>query len=163
MLIGKKLIRSTVARYLSINVTNRTINAGVTYTSPAVTLRPGEHGFLWHLYFMCEDANNLNRFNVLVNGAAVFEDHLCFPKYPGTQQGETRDQWNMYFPPNSDIQITLQNNGIDADIFWGCLIIYRFYDKDLEFEVDAPECPRWLVEPPDWLLQALGIAPNAVK
>jgi hypothetical protein len=155
MLIGNNLIRSSVGRFAVISINNEDVALGTTWTSPAITLRPSEHGFLWQLTLMSEDANNDPYLNIRINGANVFDNNLNIPKFPGTQQGSTWDCQNMYFPPNSVIDVTLTNPGIDAVKFSGHLVVYRFYDKDLARDYDSPDCPIWLKEPPPWLVQAL--------
>lgn len=155
MLIGNNLIRSSVGRFATISIDNQAVGIGATWISPAITLRPSEHGYLWTLYMTSEDANNNPYLNIRINGANVFDDHLNLPKFPGAQQGSTDSCGNMYFPPNSVIDVTITNPGIDAVNLSGHLVVYRFYDKDLARDYDSPDCPIWLKEPPPWLVQAL--------
>lgn len=156
MLIGNKLIRSSVARYAAISAQNVNIVAGTTWTSAAITLEQAEHAFLWKAWFYAT-SGSLCHMNVRINGASVFDPNLTFFPTGVIIQTITTEAWeNMYFPPNSVIDLTITNGaGVDLRA-WGHFVIYRFYDTDLVTDFESPECPLWLKEPPAWLVKALG-------
>lgn len=157
MLIGNKLIRSSVARFATITVANTVVGAGVTWTSPAITLEQAEHGFLWKAWFYTTGETNVSEMNVRINGANVFDDRLLFFPNGLIVGAKTTEAWeNMYFPPNSIIDLTFTQNGLGDIRVWGHFVVYRFYDKDVVQDYESPECPLWLKEPPPWLVQALG-------
>lgn len=159
MLIGNKLIRKSIGSYAVINVIQQTIAIASSYTTDSIVLGQSEHGFLWKAVFMTENSNYLDALQIRINGAGVFtqNDHvMTFPKWPGAQQGITFPFENMYFPPNSTIDLVIYNNSAtNACIIWGHFIVYKFYDRDLEVDFGSPECPLWLKEPPSWLVQAI--------
>lgn len=157
MLIGNKLVRSSVARYAVITIHNQRIDFGGTWTSAAITLEQAEHAFLWKAWFYgAGDTGNL-LMNVRINGASVFDPYLSFFPTGVIVGAATTEAWeNMYFPPNSVIDLTITNAaGIGEARIWGHLVIYRFYDTDLVQAYESQECPLWMTEPPAWLTQAL--------
>lgn len=155
MFINNNLVRSSVGRFLSITVDGQAVLPGTTWTSPAVTLEQSEHGFLWKGTMMNLSHATHSYLNIRINGASTFDDRLSMPCYPGTTQGFTDHFENMYFPPNSIIDLTITNPSISQTEFSGHIIIYRFYDTDLVQAYESQECPLWMKEPPAWLAQAL--------
>jgi len=161
MLIGNNLIRSSIGRFATITAEGQNVNAGVTWVSPAITLQQAERGFLWKAYFVTSGEINQSYMNVRINGANVFDDHLSFVLYPDAVGSKTTMPWdNMYFPPNSVIDLTFTNVGGGAIKVYGHFVVYRFYDVDLAQDYESPACPVWLKEPPAWLVQALSNYPG---
>jgi len=158
MLIGNNLIRSSVARFAAISAFNQNIGFGTTWTSAAITLEQAEHAFLWKAWFTTVGDPNQGYINVRINGASVFDPYLSFFPSGVVVGTHTTEAWeNMYFPPNSVIDLTITNTaGMDAIRAWGHFVIYRFYDTDLAKGYESPDCPLWLKEPPAWLVKALG-------
>lgn len=156
MFINNNLVRSSVGRFASITVDSQVVGAGTTWISPAITLEQSEHAFLWKGTMMNLSHSTHSYLNIRINGASAFDDRLSMPAYPGTTQGFTDHFENMYFPPNSIVDLTITNpHAVSQTEFSGHIIIYRFYDTDLVQDYESPACPLWMREPPAWLVQAL--------
>lgn len=104
MLIGSNVIKSSVARYRSIDIANVNVPAGNRVSVGTLNLGTAEHGVTYYIGIHSTTIANCTKVFLEINGAAVNPLGWMIPRFPGTTDGRIEPLYGIYIPPNSVLE-----------------------------------------------------------